>query len=92
MGQADFLKLGDYNAQCFECGMKFKFSKLKRHWKGYYVCPEHWEERQPQDFVRGTTDDQTVPYAQPQPEPIWAPGAPSTPIPDIIDYPLKGDD
>lgn len=92
MGRADFLQLGDYNAQCYECGRKFKFSALKRHWKGYYVCVDHWEERQPQDFVRGSSDDQTVPYAQPLPEPVWAPGSPSTPIPNPEDMPIHGDD
>jgi hypothetical protein len=65
MGQADYLDLGDYNAACFECGRKRKASTLKRHWKGYYVCPEHWEPRQPQDFVRGIPDIQTPPWVQP---------------------------
>jgi hypothetical protein len=92
MGKADFLKLGDYNSQCYECGMKFKDSMLKMHWKGYKVCPEHWEPRQPQDFVRGTTDDQTVPHPQPQPAPVFAPGAPNIPIPSPSDYPIHGDD
>jgi hypothetical protein len=44
--------------------MKFKASQLKRHWKGYYVCVEHWEPRQPQDFVRGVPDIQTPPWVQ----------------------------
>lgn len=56
---------GDYNAVCYECGRKFKASELRRHWQGYFVCPEHWEPRQPQDFVRGIQDVQTVPWAQP---------------------------
>ena len=37
------LVLGDYNAACFECGRQHKASMLMKHWKGYYVCPEHWE-------------------------------------------------
>lgn len=92
MGRADFLKLGDHNAQCFECGRKFKFSQLKRHWKGYYVCEEHWEVRQPQDFARGSTDNQTVPYAQPQPDPAFALDSPSVPIVQPSDYPIQGED
>ena len=64
MGQADYLDLGDYNACCYECGRKFKASQLKRYWKGYYVCPEHWEPRQPQDFVKGVPDIQTPPWVQ----------------------------
>lgn len=66
MGRADYLDLGGYNATCYECGMKFKASELKRHWQGYYVCPEHWEARHPQDFVRGVPDVQTPPWTQPQ--------------------------
>ena len=92
MGQADFLKLGDHNAMCFECGRKFKASTLRRHWKGYYVCPEHWEPRQPQDFVRGTADRQAPPWTQPQPAPTFVPDAPSVPIPSPSDYPIEGDD
>lgn len=64
MGRADYLKLGDYNAICWECGFKFKASKLKKHWKGYYTCKECWEPRQPQDFVRAVPDDMSVPWSQ----------------------------
>ena len=64
-GRADFLELGDWNAVCYECGRKRKASTLMRHWQGYYVCPEHWEPRQPQDFVRGIPDVQTPPWTQP---------------------------
>lgn len=67
MGQADYLALGDHNAVCYECGAKFKFSQLRKHWQGYYVCPQHWEPRQPQDFVRGVPDNQTVAVSQPWP-------------------------
>lgn len=56
---------GDWNALCWECGRKRKGSELKRNWKGYYVCPEHWEPRHPQDFVRGVPDNQSPPYTQP---------------------------
>lgn len=72
-GRADYLAEGDWNAVCFECGRKRKASMLKQHWQGYYVCPEHWEPRQPQDFVRNVTDDQTTPWAQPMPDDVFAP-------------------
>lgn len=55
-GKSDDYSPGDWNATCFECGRKFKASQLYRHWQGYYVCPEHWEPRQPQDLVRGVQD------------------------------------
>lgn len=67
MGKADHYVHGDHNAQCFECGRKFKASTLKKHWQGYWVCLEHWEPRHTQDFVRSVPDIMTPPWAQPQP-------------------------
>ncbi len=93
MGQADFLRLGDWNAICYECGKKFKASTMKRQWQGYYVCTEHWTPRQPQDFVRGTKDVQTPPWTQAVPEPIWVAGSPtSPPAPNPDEYPQNGED
>jgi len=70
-GRADYLELGDWNAVCYECGRKRKASTLMRHWQGYYVCPEHWEPRQPQDFVRSLPDVQTPPWSQPPPADLF---------------------
>lgn len=70
-GRADFLQLGDWNAVCYQCGRKRKASTLLKHWQGYYVCPEHWEPRQPQDFARAVPDVQTPPWSQPMPAPVW---------------------
>lgn len=67
MGRADYLALGDWNVVCFECGHKRKASTMKKNWQGYWVCPEHWEPRQPQDFVRAVPDQQTPPWVQPMP-------------------------
>lgn len=64
-GRADFWAAGDWNAVCYECGRKRKASALKKNWQGYYVCKEHWEPRQPQDFVRPVPDVITPPWAQP---------------------------
>ena len=66
-GPADYLALGDWNAVCYECGFKNKASRLRRHWKGYYVCSKCWEPRHPQDFVRSRPDPQTPPWTQPRP-------------------------
>ena len=66
-GRADFFDPGSWNAVCYECGRTRKASDLKKHWQGYFVCPEHWEERHPQDFVRGVPDIQSVPWSQPEP-------------------------
>jgi hypothetical protein len=70
-GVADCLELGDHNAVCYECGRKRKASQLKRHWQGYYVCPEHWEARHPQDFVRALPETITPPWSQPMPADVF---------------------
>lgn len=66
-GRADYLELGNWNAVCYQCGRKRKASMLRKHWQGYYVCPEHWESRQPQDFVRAIPENPTPPWTQPMP-------------------------
>lgn len=65
-GKADHLELGDWNATCSMCGRKFKASQLVKNWQGQWRCFQHNEPRQPQDFVRGVQDIQTVPWSQPQ--------------------------
>lgn len=64
-GRADYLEEGTWNAVCYQCGRKRKANTLLRYWQGYYVCEEHWEPRQPQDFVRAIPDIQTPPWTQP---------------------------
>ena len=71
MGDADFLSLGDYNAVCFECGRKRKASTMKKHWQGHMVCPEHWEPRHPQDFVRAGKAETPPAWTQPMPEDVF---------------------
>lgn len=73
MGQADYFVLGDYNVACFECGRKRKNSTMKKHWKGYLVCPDHWEPRQPQDFVGTQPETSRVEQAQDQVDEFVAP-------------------
>jgi hypothetical protein len=65
IGRADYLELGTWNATCYECGRKRKANTLVRNWQGYYVCRQHNESRQPQDFVRNIPDVITPPWAQP---------------------------
>lgn len=64
-GKADHLVLGDYNALCFQCGRKFKASQLRKHWQGYLVCPQHWEPRHPQDYVKAPPGEEVVRNSQP---------------------------
>ena len=88
-GKADYLELGSYNVVCFECGMKFKASVMRRNWQGYWVCPPHWEPRNVQDFVKGIPDFQTPPWVQPRPADVFVD------VPDFLvqeSFTLIGDD
>lgn len=74
MGSRDYLKLGDYNVICDVCRFKYKASECKLRWDNLFVCPHCYEERQPQDFVKGVKDDPRVPIARPDPEPRFVTG------------------
>lgn len=71
-GRADYLELGDWNAACAECGRKRKASQMRQLPVGVpggsmWVCyPEHWNPRQPQDYVRGIPDKMAAPWQQNQ--------------------------
>lgn len=53
---------------CDRCGFKKRASATRKEWTGLIVCMECFEERHPQDFVRGRMDRQNVP--EPRPEPV----------------------
>lgn len=55
---------GDWNIACSMCGRKRKASYMVKNWQGQWRCPEHDEPRHPQDYVKGTVDNQTVPFVQ----------------------------
>jgi hypothetical protein len=82
MGKADFYKDGDWNGVCDYCGFKFKFSNLKKTWDGYYTCSRCWEPRQPQDFVKGKIDDQSVSVSRPDSSPTFTEGATDLVVPE----------
>lgn len=65
-GSRDYYQPGDWNIACSMCGRKRKASEVVRNWQGMWRCKEHNEPRQPQDFVRGVQDVQTVPFSQPE--------------------------
>lgn len=67
-GRADFYASGEWNVACSMCGRKRKSSEVVKNWQGDWRCPEHNEERHPQDFVRAVPDDMSVPFAQPESE------------------------
>ena len=69
-GRADYWAPGDWNALCAECGRKRKASTLIQlpagvPGSGLWVCREHWNPRQPQDYVKGIRDLQSPPWVQP---------------------------
>lgn len=66
MGSADFFANGEWNFFCDLCGRKEKSSKAMKTWDNFRVCQRHKEVRNPQDFVRGVKDNQTVPWSRPE--------------------------
>jgi len=49
-------KPGDYWVICDRCGCAVRSSQARLTWEGYVVCPDDWEPRHPQDFVRAKHD------------------------------------
>ena len=55
---------GEWNFICDLCGDIEKSSNGRKTWDNFYVCARHKETRNPQDFVRGVRDNQTVPWTR----------------------------
>lgn len=62
---------GGWNVICDSCGKKIKASDAKQRWDGLVVCPEDFEMRQPQDFVKARSDKITVPFSRPRPTDVF---------------------
>lgn len=69
MGRADFWKRGQWKAICDVCGQAYHSNQLTERWDGLMCCPQDWNPRQPQDFVRGVIDRQYVPWSRPDVQP-----------------------
>lgn len=52
-------------------GFTVRAENTEKEWTGLIVDKNLWEARQPQDFVRGVPDDQTVPDPRPVPGPVY---------------------
>lgn len=71
---------GQWNALCDRCGFKYKSGKLRLEWTGLRVCSGRgtsncFEERHPQEFVKGRKDRQSPPWVRPEAEDVFlAPG------------------
>jgi len=67
-GVHDYQDLGQWNVFCAYCGRKRKAGELVRDAEfamGLWCCPDHADQRHPQDFARGVKDDMSVPFSQP---------------------------
>jgi hypothetical protein len=62
---------GSWNVTCDVCSKKIKASEAKKRWDGFIVCPDDYEERHPQDFVKARLDKITVPFTRPIPAYIF---------------------
>lgn len=51
---------------CEASGFKYPLSQLVRQWDGAMVHRSFVDKRNPQDFVRGVPDNQTIPNARPE--------------------------
>lgn len=69
---------GDFYRQCEVCGFRKRASETSKRWDGLFVCREDYEERHPQDFVRGRIDRQNVPNPRPEPADVFI--DPSVPV------------
>lgn len=58
---------GEFNVTCDVCSKKIKASDAKQRWDGLVVCPDDFEHRHPQDYVRARVDKITVPFSRPIP-------------------------
>ena len=62
---------GEWNLICDVCSVKYKAGKAKHRWDGFIVCPNCYEQRHPQDFVRTKQDKISVPFSRPIPQEIF---------------------
>lgn len=58
---------GEWNLICDVCSKKIKASDAKQRWDGLIVCPDDFEHRHPQDYVKAKIDKITVPFTRPIP-------------------------
>lgn len=57
---------GDFYRVCDISGFKIRNGRTRKEWNNLIVWDRVWEARQPQDFVKGVIDDQTVPEPRPR--------------------------
>jgi len=65
----DNYKKGQWNVLCDYSGFEIASGDAKRTWDGFVVHKRFWENRQPQDFVRGVKDNIATPPHMTRPDP-----------------------
>jgi len=71
MGTELFYKPGGFYRICDRTGFAVRAEHTKKQWNNIIVRERSFEERQPQDFVRGRRDNQTVPEPRPRQVPTY---------------------
>lgn len=65
MSRGWYYRPGTWNYYCDVCGTKYKATHSKERWDGLQVCPDCFELRHPQDFVRTKGDKVSVDWQRP---------------------------
>jgi hypothetical protein len=71
MGTKLHYKPGSFYRVCDRTGFAYRAEGTRKQWNNIIVRERSFEERQPQDFVRGRRDDQTVPEPRPRQVPSY---------------------
>lgn len=66
MGTERFYKAGSFYRICDRTGFAIREERTQMEWQNLIVDRRVYERRQPQDFVKGVADNQTVPYPRPR--------------------------
>ena len=85
MGSANYYAPGQWNFYCDLCGRKNKSGDAVLTWDNHYVCSHHKEARNPQDFVKGVPDNQSLPWTRAN----SGDGGGATPANAILDLPSQ---
>lgn len=64
---------GEWNVTCDVCSKKIKAHDAKQRWDGLVVCPDDFEHRHPQDYVKAKIDKITVQFTRPIPPNVFIP-------------------
>jgi len=62
MSGVDYFEDGAWNVRCQECFRKYKSFSLRKRWDNFWVCDFCFEQRNPQDFIRGIPDNPSTPW------------------------------